>query len=332
MTNRTNHNWSDLALRSLCFVLCIPSVGALLAKVYGVASMQRAAIAVAMPSAFALLVLWWRDWNTPERTLATALEIGVVGGMLGTIGYDLARLPFALAGWRVFASISAFGLWLAEAHVSSRATEALGWAYHYFNGITFGIMYALVMARRHWIWAVMWGCLLETIALLSPFGRIFNFSGNYPAIAIAYFGHVGYGIPLGIVVQQWDSSLEVIRGTPSALKWMVAAVVAAALIGPTLSPERRKHDALPKADTFEVEGSFLRPEWIRIDRGRSVTVENRSPTAVLIDIKQSGQESTIPPGAAARFAFDRIGIFQVFVKTENRSHSSFVMVEPVEQR
>jgi hypothetical protein len=332
LMERSEQSSRDLALRALCFLLCIPAVGALLAKMYGVASMQRTSIFVALPAGVALVAIWWWNSKTRERKIADALEIGVVGGMLGTIAYDIARLPFALAGWRVFATISAFGIWLANAPASSRYTEVLGWSYHYVNGITFGIMYALFMANRHWAWAVLWGCLLETIALSSPFGPIFNLTGNYPAIAIAYFGHVGYGIPLGIVVEHWSKSIEIIATTPPVLRWTIAAIVAAALVGPIASSEQQGRDLARTADTFDVDGNLLNPGWLRIERGKQVVVRNHGTVPVSIEVKQSHIDANLPIGASMPLKFEKPGIYQVFVKTDARSHSSFVIVEPVEDR
>ncbi|MFQ5709505.1 MAG: hypothetical protein ACE5HO_18770 [bacterium] len=41
-------------LRAICFVACIPSGGALLAKVYGLTSMEVAALVVALPGCVGL--------------------------------------------------------------------------------------------------------------------------------------------------------------------------------------------------------------------------------------------------------------------------------------
>ena len=41
--------------------------------------------------------------------------------------------------------------------MSSSVTSTMGWLFHLSNGVTFGIMYAVVGARRHWLWGVAVG-------------------------------------------------------------------------------------------------------------------------------------------------------------------------------
>ena len=74
---------------------------------------------------------------------------------MGTIGYDLFRLPFVASGLRVLAPIDSYGVLLLDAHTSSPLSGFAGWVYHFSNGIGFGIAYAAVaLGRRRWYWAV----------------------------------------------------------------------------------------------------------------------------------------------------------------------------------
>lgn len=317
-------------LRVICFLACMSSGGALLGKVYGLASMQLLGLAVALPCGVGLLGVWFWARRTAREALADALTIGFLGGLLGTFGYDLFRVPFHLLGLRVFAPISAFGVWLADAPSSSRLTEVLGWSYHFSNGITFGIMYALFMRERHWGWAVLWALVLETIAVLSPFGRIFLLAGNYYAIAIAYAAHIAYGLPLGLLVWRWNATRDWLARVPAFLKWAAAALACAALGGPLFSPERDQQDARTALGEFRVEGERLNPGWLRIERGGDVRVHNPDAEAVSVLVKPNGASVRIAGGQTGTFSFSRTGIYQIFVETERRSQSSFIIVEPVE--
>src|SRR5512132_1905850 len=110
-------------LRVGCFLLCATSVGALLAKVYGVAPMHLAALVAALPATVALALIWVAASRAKRTDLADALAIGLVAGLAATLGYDIARVPFHLAGQRIFAPIAAFGVWVLDADRSSRFTE-----------------------------------------------------------------------------------------------------------------------------------------------------------------------------------------------------------------
>jgi hypothetical protein len=334
-------------LRGACFLACIPSGGALLAKVFGVASLQTVTVFIFGPGALFLLAVWiWRGRDRSERDrpgrfggrdyLHQALTIGFWGGLLGTLAYDAVRIPFlVLLGQRVFAPISVYGVWLAEASRSSPLTEALGWGYHFSNGITFGIMYALFMRRRHWLWAIVWAFVLETIAILSPFAQIFNLTGNYGAVGIAYLGHVAYGLPLGWLVYKWDETWDWVK--EKGLNWgkagLLAALVAMAfmVLSPLVRPTWVEREARAVADTLLVEGIRLNPDWVRIERGETVAVRNDGAEAVTVVNNSAGSRVAVPPGDEERLTFSGTGIYQLFIETDGRTRSSFVIVEPVEE-
>ena len=218
---------SELWLRLAACVASAASMAALLAKLFGLVSMRSAGLGVALPCSLLLIGIWVWAQRCGKKNLATDLAIGFVAGALATIAYDLFRMPFQLTGQRIFTPISAFGMWLANAQRSSRITELVGWTYHYSNGITLGVMYALFMRGRHWAWAVVWACGLETAAIISPFGTVFRLRGNFPGITIAYLGHVAYGVPLGWLVWKWRATRDWLATVPAPL-WQLGALVVCA--------------------------------------------------------------------------------------------------------
>jgi hypothetical protein len=121
----SNPSPADFWWRALCFLLCIPSGGALLAKVYGWLELNRGVWLVALPCCAALVGLWLWTKRTGRSAVAEALTIGFVGGLFGRLAYDVVRIPPLLSGQRIFAPISAYGAWIADASSSSRFTERL---------------------------------------------------------------------------------------------------------------------------------------------------------------------------------------------------------------
>jgi hypothetical protein len=317
-------------LRLACFVACIPSVGALLAKVYGVTTMRLATLAVAIPCCAGLVAAWVWARNHNQQ-LKDALEIGFVAGLLGTLAYDLSRLPFSLAGQRIFAPISAYGVWILDASVSSRFTEITGWLYHFSNGLTFGIMYALFMWRGHWGWGIVWGLMLETIALLTPFAKIFGISSNPTAIGIAYFGHFFYGLPVGWLVYKWNETRDQLRATPNSYKIMTFVLACVPVAWTAFSAGNVRRDAQVVQGEFRVEGQRLNPDWLRIERGQQITVYSPE-NDVSVHLKQTNLTKPIKGGQRDSFSFPETGIYQMFVETNRRTQSSFVIVEPVERK
>ncbi len=302
------------------FLLAGGSIAALLADLHGIAAMHLVFLAVTVPSMVALAVLGWARRVPGE--LRDIITVGALGGLVGTIGYDLARVPFAVAGQRVFAPIDSYGLLIADASASSGWTSTLGWLFHFSNGVTFGIAYAAIAARRHWGWGVLWGLLLETVAVAGPFADRYQISGNEYAIGIAYLGHVFYGAPLGRIVQRMDRLKEATRGpTPVLLAGLVLGVVGWQQPWLTQEPaEEAARLSTPGTPATVVEDDRFDPEWLRIDRDQCVLVVNRS------DNDYETPFGDVPAQAQTQLCFERPGVFRV--RFGSRPYSGgFVYVE-----
>ena len=314
-------------LRLLCFLACLPSGGALLLKVWGITSMAwGGTLFLACLPIFPLAYGWSRRH---DASLARALRLGCWGGLLGTLGYDFVRVPFHLYGLRVFAPIQAYGVWLLDADRSSGATAAVGWLYHFSNGITFGLMYALLMGGRHWGWGILWGLTLESIVLASPFARIFHMQGNWPAIAVAYGAHVAFGYPLGYVVARWQEADERLASLPAAIKLSGAALLGGFIFG--WMPGERARDARAAPSTMRVEGIGLNPTWLRLRAAGRVDMVNPGSEKVTILQPSGKRQLEVAAQSSQAWEFAQPGIYQCYVQTPNRSISSFVIVEPAEQ-
>ncbi len=321
-----------------CFALCATSVGALLAKCWGVMEMHTVGLWFTLPSTVLLIAMFIWSARPGDEEFHDALRIGFLGGLIGSLLYDIARVPFHLYGQRIFAPIACYGMWLLDAPQSSRVTDVTGWTYHFSNGITFGIMYALFARGRHWFWAVVWACALETGAIFCPFGRIFNIRANATAILIAYWGHVAYGIPLGLFVQRWTRTHDQLNALPRLHAYIVLTFLLALLVAPLVLPHNIERDARRVSQTLRVEGKTLNPDFVRLKVGRDadpvqrfVIFENPDKEPVTIKIPKLQKEFPLAPGEKASVNFPKNGIYQAFVVNPIRTQSSFIIAEPVEQ-
>ncbi len=316
-------------LRCVVFLACIPSGGALLAKVYGVSQLQTVVLWLFVPG-IVLIAGIYHYAHKPHPEISQAIFVGAVGGLIGTFGYDLIRIPFLLMGQRVFAPISAYGVWLLDAGISSRFTEAAGWAYHFSNGITFGIMYALWMRNKHPGWAILWGLALETIAVVSPFADIFALRQAYGALGIAYLGHVAYGAPLGWLTSNWDRVADWHGEQPLLAKNFALLIAILALLSPIFNPRRIALDQSAQPNSFIVQETKLNPDWLQIEKNNAISISNPGENTVKI-VQKPDKNYTLMPAATISLPFPNSGIYQIYVEREGRTKSSFVIVEPVEE-
>src|SRR4029450_11332806 len=90
--------WAGL----LTIALASTSILSLLADLYGVMSMGQFFWTITVPSLIGLVVIG--SIKSPNLTdLQKRIRVGVFGGVIGTIGYDLIRIPFAVGGLGGFA-------------------------------------------------------------------------------------------------------------------------------------------------------------------------------------------------------------------------------------
>jgi hypothetical protein len=305
--------------RLAVFLLAGGSIAALLADVYGVAPMRTIFWSVSVPAMVALAVL--ANLSGTGSDLRARIHVGAVAGVVGVIGYDVVRVPFALTGQRVFAPIESYGILIAGASSSSPLTSSLGWLYHLSNGVTFGVAYAMFAGRRPALWGVGWGLFLETVALISPFAGRYGMSGHFVLIAIAYGAHVFYGWPLGRLARELDRTAAVL-GAHGAAATLGAAIVLILAWQRPWNHTRGEASRPGEGPVTVVRGDRFEPEWLRIAPGGCVVVDNRSVTSY------TAPAGPMPAGVRSPLCFGRPGIYRIRLGTRPYS-GGFVYVDGV---
>lgn len=320
-------------MRALGFVLGGTSVASLLAWVYGLGTFRGWFLLVSMPGQVLLIVL--AVLAVRRKSLAGFRELllaGTLGGLVGTFGYDLFRLPFVLLGMRVLAPIDSYGLLAAGAAESSAWTGLLGWTYHFANGIGFGIAWVMLAPGRHWRWGVAWAMVLETATVVTPFATLYALRGaggtNWRAIAIAYAAHVPFGWAVGRAAQDPGAVIGRARAiagrfaVPGALTGLFAVLVLwQAPWSQTLAVEGAA--VADGASALIVDGQF-EPEWLRVPIGGCVTFENRDPSTWSIEV-DPGSPVALPPGRSI-VCFREPGVHRV--RTSDRPYAGgFLIVD-----
>jgi len=177
------------------------SISILLGHLYNFGSMARLFLIVGLPTAVLMFLAWRRGVRLGDQEFRLNLGAGLVGGVIGTLAYDLVRIPMHFFGLNLLVPIRFYGVWITGANHATWVTDLAGLCYQFSNGITFGWMYSIVASRHHWLWAVAWALVLETIAMISAFGEVFAVRTTYDVLAVAFAAHVFYGVPVGLCCQ-----------------------------------------------------------------------------------------------------------------------------------
>jgi hypothetical protein len=213
--------WTPLG-RVLVFALAAASIWCLLAEFYGLCSMRTFFFDVLLPATLVLLALAVLDRAKGDRQLWSAVLWGAAAGLAGAVAYDIFRLPFVFSRqWGLealvppmplFKVFPAFGAMLLgepanQSHYSP-AAHLLGWAYHFSNGATFGIMYAAAIGRpgRSWFWGIVMAVGIELCLLASPYTRFFGIPLTVLFVGVTVCAHVIFGAAMGLATRRWWSS------------------------------------------------------------------------------------------------------------------------------
>jgi hypothetical protein len=189
---------STTAFRATALVLASLSIGCLLLYFYGVGRFDRITPVLLGIEIVGLIALSRRS-----REHAQLLGAGLWAGCLATLAYDLVRVPLVHGGMPVFKAISYFGTVLLGVDSPTVASEILGWAFHLSNGISFGLMYAVLVKRPNVVTAILWGLLLEGVMLLTPYAEVFGYARDATFFTITIGAHAVYGFVLWLALTRY---------------------------------------------------------------------------------------------------------------------------------
>jgi hypothetical protein len=129
---------------------------------------------------------------------------GFIGGLVGTVAYDVTRVSGLLVKFTGFEVIHKFGLLITGSLELTWTAWIIGWAYHFLNGGVFGITFALMLGRRATVLTgIAWGILLE-IAMVITYPPTFGIDMGWGSVGltVSFLGHAAYGATLGYTLKR----------------------------------------------------------------------------------------------------------------------------------
>jgi|ERR1700674_1131671 len=156
---------------------------------------------IGWPSIVLMLIIGLFSWQR-KLSFWRRFRAGVVGGAVALIAYDGIR--FGLHSLRMFEfypfqSHRVFGYLITGEPISSQAAAVTGWLYHFWNGFSFAIIYALIAGPARWYWGWVWAMILE-IAMLFTYPSLLDITLNLGFVGVSLIGHTAFGVALGLTV------------------------------------------------------------------------------------------------------------------------------------
>jgi hypothetical protein len=183
----------------------------------GYGTMSESARYFLLPAAIILILLAAISWKSAPA-IGKSIVWGGIAGAIATVGLEAVRLTGYKLGYMPGNMPRLMGVLLLNRFAlgPSFASDLAGWAYHFWNGASFGIIYALILgASRRWP-GILYGILVGFGFLVSPvvlslgvgyFGL--QFSIGFPITVLT--AHVAFGALLGVLAHRFLS------GQPSVL-------------------------------------------------------------------------------------------------------------------
>jgi hypothetical protein len=145
---------------------------------------------------------------------------GALAGALATVGLEVVRSIGFHIGYMPGSLPKLMGVLLLNQFMTGPTvlSNLAGWGYHFWNGASFGIIYALFLGtRRRWA-AIPYALVIGTIFMLSPVVRSLGigpfglqFSVGFPVVV--YLAHLAFGSLLGWLAARF------LQAQPSAFGW-----------------------------------------------------------------------------------------------------------------
>jgi hypothetical protein len=175
----------------------------------GYAPLSTLAVVVLIPSIVTLVAVLALARLRQRRRLVNRILAGAAAGFVATIGLEIIRFTSFHLGGMPGSMPELLGVLMLNRFMEgpSLLSNVVGWSYHFWNGVTFGIVFAVLFGRKPLAWALVFAELVGVGFLVSPAVTAMGigFMGlGMPAMPVTVVAaHTVYGLILGPVCLRW---------------------------------------------------------------------------------------------------------------------------------
>ena len=194
----------ELVLALLAMGAAAVSPNLFVAAQAGYAKLSDLAVVLLIPSVFVMVLVLAASTFLRMRVVRHQVITGIIGGFIATAAMEIVRETGFHLGGMPGDMPKLLGVLLLDRFAlgPSWLSNMAGWAYHFWNGAAFGIIFSLVFGRAVWWIGVLYATVIAVIFMSSPavvamgvghFGVDFG-----PAFATTVLlAHIAYGATLG---------------------------------------------------------------------------------------------------------------------------------------
>jgi hypothetical protein len=175
----------------------------------GNASLSSLATKYLIPSAAFIFIITFINFLLKYKDLNHQIYNGILAGLIGTIGLEIIREIGYRIDWMPGDLPKLMGVLLLDRFADGPSfwSNVAGWAYHFWNGAVFGIIFSLLLGRgKIWL-GIVYGFLLGIGFMISPVTRAlgigafgFQFKDGFQFIITVTIAHIAFGGILGAII------------------------------------------------------------------------------------------------------------------------------------
>ncbi len=175
----------------------------------GYAKLSFLAVRFLIPSIVLLMVVVVVASARGHRRLVNRIVAGAGAGLVATLALEAVRITSFKMGGMPGDLPRLLGVLLTDQFMvgPSTVSDILGFSYHFWNGASFGIIYALLLGKRNSAWGMSYGVLVGLGFLASPATKAMGvgfMASNMPAMQLTVvIAHLGFGLLLAILTRRW---------------------------------------------------------------------------------------------------------------------------------
>ena len=208
-----------LIILFILLLLAAISPNLFMAAQAGVASFSQLVLWFLFPSvALLVLVIIIAKYLKYRDVTQLALN-GLLAGSLATIALEI----FRETGFRLGAMPGDLPRLMGVLMLNQFATgpdiwsDLAGWAYHFWNGAIFGLIFSLLLGKPK-IWqGILYGLLIGIVFMISPVVKSLgiglfgvDFKDGYQFALTVTIAHAAFGLCLSLLLMKWNKGFSVI--------------------------------------------------------------------------------------------------------------------------
>ena len=182
----------------------------------GVAQLSSLATGFLIPSVVIILIIIIISSILKFADIVRLTVNGIIAGMIATIALEIFRESGFRLGTMPGELPRLMGVLILNQFASGPdiGSDLAGWAYHFWNGAAFGIIFSLLLGQSKVWLGVLYGLLIGVGFMISPvvkslgIGRFgVEFKNGYEFVTTVTIAHIAYGLTLSFLLIRLNNGI-----------------------------------------------------------------------------------------------------------------------------